>query len=125
MAQECSVFVPGGCFAQLVIRRLLGANGTAPGAGWLTVTVLPPTVSVALREDVDVFAVALTVTVPLPDPLAPAVTDSHDAFSDAVHVQPVPAVTVTVPVPPPATILSVADDTVMLHATPAWVTVTV
>jgi hypothetical protein len=34
------------------------------------------------------------VIAPLPLPLAPDTTESHDAFDDAVHVQPAGAVTV-------------------------------
>ena len=36
---------------------------------------------------------------PLPEPLAPEVTVSHEALLVAVHVQPVPAVTFTELVP--------------------------
>jgi hypothetical protein len=92
---------------QLVNRRLFGAEGaTAPN--WVTVTVWPPTVTVALREDVVVLAVAVTVTVPLPDPLAPLAIDSHDELSVAVHVQPVATVTVTMLLPPAAAIVDPA-----------------
>jgi hypothetical protein len=59
-----------------------------------------------------VFAVAVTLTLPLPDPLAPLVTVSQLAPLVAVHVQPVGAVTVTLPPPPAATMLSVVADTV-------------
>ena len=60
---------------------------------WVTVTVWPATVSVPVRWDVEVFAVALNVTVPLPLPLAPPLMVSHAALLVAVHVQPVAAVT--------------------------------
>ena len=91
---------------------------------WVTVTVCPATVIVALRDAVAVFAVALTLTVPLPDPLAPLVTVSHDALLVAVQVQPVAAVTVTAPLPPPDTMLKAVADSVNVQGTPAWVTVT-
>jgi hypothetical protein len=90
----------------------------------VTVTVCPPTVTVALRDDVDVLAVAVTVTVPLPDPLPPLVIDSHVALLVAVHAQPVATVTVTVPLPPAATMFE-PDDSATVHATPDCVTVTV
>jgi hypothetical protein len=38
--------------------------------------------------------------VPFPVPLAPDVTEIHDALLTAVQVQPLPAVTVTLPDPP-------------------------
>jgi hypothetical protein len=90
----------------------------------VTVTVCVPTVTVALRDDVDVLAVAVTVTVPLPEPLAPLAIESHVAFSDAVHAQPVAVVTVTVPLPPAATMFDPADSAIV-HETPDWVTVAV
>jgi hypothetical protein len=73
---------------------------------------------------VDVLAVAVTVTVPLPEPVPPLAIDSHDEFSDAVHVQPVATVTDTVPLPPAATMFDPADSATV-HATPNCVTVTV
>src|SRR4051794_6321658 len=64
----------------------------APPPTWhplvgFTVNVWPPMVSVPVREPAW-LAAALTCTVPLPLPLAPAVIDSHDALLVAVHVQP-------------------------------------
>jgi hypothetical protein len=77
----------------------------------VTVNVCPPIVIVAVRDTVLVLAAALKLTVPLPVPLAPAVTVSHVALLAAVHAQPVPAVTLTEPVPPPlATDALVADS---------------
>ena len=64
----------------------------------MTVNVWPAIVSVPVRDADPVFAPTLYVTVALPVPLAPAVTDSHPVFVVAVHVQPALAVTVTVPV---------------------------
>src|SRR5947208_17173073 len=55
---------------------------------WVTVKVLPAMVSVPVREVAAVLAPTLYVTVPLPVPLAPAVTLSHAVFVVAVHVQP-------------------------------------
>jgi len=49
---------------------------------------------------VDVFAVAVYATVPLPEPLAPLVMVNQLTLSVAVQVQPLGAVTVAEPVPP-------------------------
>jgi hypothetical protein len=54
----------------------------------------------AVRPVVLVLAAALNATVPVPVPLAPDVTVSHDALLLAVHPQPLVAVMVTEPVPP-------------------------
>lgn len=78
----------------------------------VTVTSLPAAVSVALRAVVDVFAVALTITVPFPDPLAPLAIVNHVDDSVAVHVHPVPTATATDIPPPAAAMLIVAGDTV-------------
>jgi len=56
---------------------------------------LPAIVNVPLRG-APLFAAAPTTTVPLPEPLAPAVTVSQFAWLEAVHPQPDPAVTVNV-----------------------------
>jgi len=74
------------------------------------VTVWPATVSVPVREVVPVFAATLYVTVPLPVPLAPAVTVIQDALLVAVHAQPAVAVTVTVADPPLAAGLADVGD---------------
>ena len=50
-----------------------------------------------MRDAVAGLAATLYETVPLPLPLAPAVTVIHAALLVAVHAQPAPAVTVTVP----------------------------
>ena len=79
---------------------------------WVAVTVCPASVNVPLRDVDDVFAVAVTLTVPLPEPPAPLVTVNHDAPLVAVHVQPVAAVTLSAALPPAATMLSVVADSV-------------
>jgi hypothetical protein len=84
----------------------------------VTVTAWPPTVTVALRDALDVLAVAVSVIVPLPEPLAPLVTESHDALSEAVHAQPEPAVSVSVAVPPPTGTLVVSGATENEHVVP-------
>jgi hypothetical protein len=50
---------------------------------------------------VPVLAATANVTVPLPSPLAPAVTVIHDTPLTAVQLQPAVVVTVTVPLPAP------------------------
>jgi hypothetical protein len=74
-------------------------------AGWVTVNVCPPIVSVPVRCDAFGLAVALKPTVPLPVPVAPFVTVSHEVLLlTPVHEQPPGAVTAVEPVPPVATI---------------------
>ena len=85
---------------------------------WVTVTAWPPTVTVALRDALDVLAVAVSVTVPFPEPLAPPVTVSHAALSVAVHAQPEPVVSERVAVPPPTATLVVDGDTENEHVVP-------
>jgi hypothetical protein len=59
-------------------------------------------VSEPFRDEVLLLAPALNDTVPLPLPLAPPVTVSHEVLLEAVHAHPEPAVTVTVVLPPVA-----------------------
>jgi hypothetical protein len=105
------------------MRRPAGAAGGA-GADCVTVTVMPPTVNVAVRDPVVVFPAAVTLTVPSPDPLAPLVTVSHDAVLVAVQPQPAAAVTATDALPPPTTMLRVVGETVNAHVMPGCVMVT-
>jgi hypothetical protein len=70
----------------------------------LTVNVWPAIVIVPERDPPLVEA-AVNRTVPLPDPFAPDVTESHEALLVAIQSQPFPAVTATVPLPPPAATL--------------------
>jgi hypothetical protein len=73
---------------------------------------------VALRDTLDVLAVAVSVTVPFPEPLAPPVTGSHPALLVAVHAQPEPAVSERVAVPPPTATLVVSGDIENEHVVP-------
>jgi hypothetical protein len=66
------------------------------------VTVRPAAVNVVLRAVVDMFAVAVNDTVPLPDPLAPLVMLSQLTLSEAVQAQPLAAVTEMLALPPAA-----------------------
>jgi hypothetical protein len=75
--------------------------------GWLTVTLLPPAVIVALRALVLLLAAAVKeiVPFPLPEPL----TVSQDvALLLDVHAQPDGAVMLKVPLPP--AVGALADD---------------
>ena len=84
---------------------------------------MPAIVTVPVRDVVNVFAATLTVVVPLPDPLAPAVTVIHASLATAVHEQPAAAVVVIVAVPPlDVTVLDVGEI-VNVQGTPDWVTV--
>ena len=77
----------------------------------VTVTVWPATVRVPTRWAVDVFAVALKVTVPFPLPLAPPVTVSQPALLVAVHAHPGPAVTPVVEEPAAEVSVRAVGDT--------------
>ena len=74
-------------------------------AAWFTVYVWPAMVAVPVRGVVMVLAATVRATVPLPLPLAPLVTVSHDAVLAAVHAQPVGLVTATLAAWPAATAL--------------------
>jgi hypothetical protein len=66
-----------------------------------TVKARPPAVMVAVRS-APLFASIANCTVPLPDPLAPAVMRTHGSDAAAVHAQPAPALKLIEPVPAPA-----------------------
>jgi hypothetical protein len=63
------------------------------------------------------------VTVPFPEPLAPAVTVSHVSLLVAVHAHPVAAVTVTEAVTPAAAALADGAEIVGAQGAAAWSTV--
>lgn len=69
-------------------------------AAWSIVNVWPATVIVPVRGLVALLPETLNVTVPPPEPLAPAVTTIQFALLDAVQAHPPDVVTVTEPVPP-------------------------
>jgi len=77
-----------------------------------------------VRADVEVFAVPLKVTVPLPVPDDPAEIVSQEVELEAVQSQPEAAVTFTDAAPPPFPIDAVVEDTVGEQA-PVCVTVKV
>jgi hypothetical protein len=69
-------------------------------------------VTVPVREVPAVFAATFSDTVPLPVPVAPAITVIHDALLVAVREQPVVPVTVTLTVPPAAAAVVLVADSV-------------
>jgi hypothetical protein len=92
---------------------------------WLTVKVLPAIVSVPVRGFAVVLAAVVKDAVPLPDPVAPAVTVIHAALLTVVQLHPVGAVTFTLLDPPPAVTDCDVGEIVSLQAAAAWVTVKV
>jgi hypothetical protein len=81
----------------------------------MTVNVWPATVSVPLRDEVDVFASTLKLTAPLPLPGVPAITVSHAALLAAVHVQPGATATDTEPFVAAAPTEAPTDDNEGAH----------
>jgi len=77
-------------------------------AACVTVNVWPATVAVPVRDVVAVFAAMLIATAPLPLPLAPLVTVTHDALLTAVQEHPARLATATLAVWPAATALALA-----------------
>ena len=93
---------------------------------WLTVNVCPAIVRVPVRDPAAVLAPTLYETVPLPVPLAPAVTEIHPTLVVAAHVQPALAVTFTVPVVATEVVKSAeTGEIVNVQGAPAWLTVNV
>lgn len=77
---------------------------------WFTVTLCPATVSVALRDEVELLAATVAVTDPLPAPLV-GQTLVHVALEDTDQVQPAGAVTDRLALAPPAPTDTVSGDT--------------
>jgi hypothetical protein len=94
-----------------------------PAADCVTVKLWPATVRVAVRLDEPVFAAALKLTVPLPEPLDPAVTVTQPAPLVAVQAQPVIVVTATLPVPPAPPNACVDGEMLNVQVAPDCVTV--
>jgi len=91
----------------------------AVAPAWITVTVLPATVSVPVRGELEVFAATLNVTVPLPFPLAPEVIVNQEVLLVAAHVQPAVVETVELAELAAAAGLKVVGATVKLHVVDA------
>ena len=89
---------------------------------WLTVCVWPPTVTLADLGG-PVFAAAVKLIVPLPDPLVGGSTVSQAALDDAVHPQPAKVVRPKLPGPPDAPISVEGDESEYVHPE-AWLIVT-
>jgi hypothetical protein len=83
-----------------------------PAPGCVTLNVWPAMVTSPLRCVEAVLAATDIETVPLPLPLAPAVTVSHAAPLDAVHAHPVSAVTEALVVAPADGAVNVSGETV-------------
>jgi hypothetical protein len=96
-----------------------------PAAACVTVKLWPAIVSVAVRATVVAFAATLKLTVPLAEPLDPAVTVTQLAPLVAVHAQPVVVVTATLPVPPLAANACVDGEMLDEQLAPGCVTVKV
>jgi hypothetical protein len=83
------------------MRRLPGGGGAPlpPEAPWVMLTDCPPISSTALRGVLAGFASKANVTAPIPDPLAPLVTEIHVAcgVDDQPHCVPVTMLTVRLP----------------------------
>jgi hypothetical protein len=95
-------------FPAAFTETLAGETVNAHVPACVTVNVWPAIVTDPVRSLVAVLAATRIVAVPLPEPLAPDVTEIHDVPLVADHEQPVPAVTATVVVSPAATIVLLA-----------------
>lgn len=105
-------------------ERLIGVNVVEqPAATCETVNDRPAMVTVPLRGDAAGLACTLNATLPLPEPLAPPVTLSHDALLTAVQPQPPGATTLVDTAPPAAADDCDDDDRSNEHEAPACVTV--
>jgi len=86
---------------------------------WLTVNVCPPTDTVPTRDVVAVFAATVYENVPLPVPVAPAVTVIQASLAVAAQPHPVDALMVTMLEPPEAGAVVDDGDSAETHETPA------
>ena len=104
--------------------RLVGDSVTSHAEpACVIVKGCPATSSVPVLASAVVFAAAVNVTEPLPVPLAPPVTVSHDVLLlTPVHAHPAGDVTPVEPVPPPAGTEPLAAESVNVQAMPGCVT---
>ena len=93
------------------IVTLVGVTEYPQAPACVTVTAVPATVNVPVRDEVDVFAAAAKVVLPEPLPVAPLLIESQAALLVADQVQPVVVVTAEVCEPPDAPMLAVVGDT--------------
>ena len=82
-----------------MILRLAGGAGAGAAGACVNVKVRPPIVRLPLRDAVVLFAATSKATVPLPEPVAPAVMRTHATLLVAVQAHPIELVTATVPFP--------------------------
>jgi hypothetical protein len=116
---------PAGAVTATVLDSPAGAKAFEPGAivsvqlmpACVALKVCPAIVIVADREEVLVFAAALSVTVPLPEP-EPPLTVIQDGLFVVDHVHPVGAVTVTLALPPSVANAFEFDEIVSLQVMP-------
>jgi hypothetical protein len=85
---------------------------------WFTVNVMPPTDTVPTRDVVAVFAATVYENVPLPVPVAPAVTVIQASLAVAAHPHPVDALMVTMLEAPEAAAVDDDGDSAETHETP-------
>jgi hypothetical protein len=102
-----------------------GLSANVHGAGWFTVSVWPPMVTVPLRAE-PAFAAAVIRTVPGPLPDDPSATVIQSVlFETAVHAHPAVVVTLVVASPPPAGTSTEGGVSVNAHGAAACITVNV
>jgi len=94
-----------------------GATVYGHVADWLTVYLSPATVTVPLRGPPS-FDATWIVTLPLPAPAAPAVTEIQLTSLFAVHAHPLPAVTENTPDPPATPMVWSEGESLYWHAAP-------
>lgn len=91
----------------------------------VTVNPRPATLSVPTRVKAVLFGATEYWTVPSPVPDPPDVTVSHPTLLDAAHTHPADAVTTTEPLVPAPLTVAEAGASVIVHAAPVCMTVTV
>jgi hypothetical protein len=95
-------------------------NGDETFACCVTFTVWPATVIDAERAVVAEFAATVKFTFPVPVPLVPLVSTTHDASARALHGHPFAAVTVIPPLPPLAGMVCSVEESSKRQAAASW-----
>jgi hypothetical protein len=104
-------------------ERLAGETVNVQMPACVTVTAVPATVKMPVREAVDVFAATVYPTLAAPLPLALLVTVIQEAPLVAVQLQPLAAVTPIVPFAPATGGDSAVGETPKVHGSAPWTTV--
>jgi hypothetical protein len=118
-AVTVTVFVEAAGPSDATVGEMANVHGAA---ACVTVIVCPAIVIVPVRLLVTGLTATLYETLPLPVPVAPAVTVIQDALLAAVHAHDdALAVTATVPAPPAAVGELAVGEIVVLQTRPAWV----